>query len=264
MRLYIVLLFLFNSMVYGGGFQQQLPENGIEVIGSGQVELQTTTHSLDILVNERGVSAVKIGQDVEQKIKLIRQFAGKHGSNINIEATNSVVLKVTYPALSSTIDDVEFLTRLPNERPVKINTKLNPKLDNRQNKHHTSIVVITGSQRMIVSVNDINAYQRLIDYLMKIGVNDVNTMDISHAEYQLLYQQALNNALADAKFKAKKMVNHLDISLAGVIAVQEMTVDKNYFNGNADKLKNHRNNELQSDERTVNAQVKVLFSIKPR
>ena len=79
-----------------------------------------------------------------------------------------------------------------------------------------------------------------------------------------LYQQALNNALANAKFKAKKMVNHLDISLAEVIAVQEMNVEKSYFYDEADKLKNYAHNEQQSDERVVNAQVKVIFAIKPR
>jgi uncharacterized protein YggE len=264
MRLGIISLIFFHSMTYGQSVEKLSTVNGVEVIGFGQVNLQTSTHSLDILVNERGASAVKIGQVVKQKVKLIKRFVDKYASHIKIEATSSVTLNVIYPTLNNTIDDVEFFTRLPNKRPVKINTKLNSKLDNKQNKSHSSTAVIAASQRMIVSVNDINAYQHLIDYLMKVGVNDVQTMGISRAEYQELYQRALNNALADAKFKAKKMVNHLDISLAEVIAVQEVSADRRYFNDDTDKLKNYVRNEQKSDERTVNAQVKVLFAIKPR
>jgi uncharacterized protein YggE len=264
MRLVIILVTFFHSMTYGQTSLQLSATNGVEVIGFGQVDLQTTTHSLDIVVNERGASAIKVGESVEHKIKLITQFADKYASHIKLEATSSMTLKVIYPTLNSTIDDVEFLTRLPNKRPVKINTKLDPKLDNKQNKRRASTVVIAASQRIIVSVNDINVYQRLIDYLLKVGVNDIQTMAVSRAEYEMLYQRALNNALADAKFKAKKVVNHFDISLAEVIAVQEVTVDKNFFNDDADKLKNYTRNEQKSDERTVNAQVRVLFAIKPR
>ncbi len=264
MRLFIIFLTLFHSMTYGQSSVQLSTINGVEVIGFGQVNLQTSTHSLDIVINERGASAVKTGQSVEHKVKLIKQFADKHAKHIKIESTSSVILNIIYPTLNNTIDQVEFFTRLPNKRPIKINTKLNPTLDNKQNNAHSNTAVIAASQRMIVSVNDINAYQRLIDHLIKVGVNDVQTMGLSRAEYKLLYQRALNNALANAKCKAQKMVNHLDISLAGVTAVQEMSVNKDYFTDDADKLKNHGHNEQQSDERTVNAQVKVLFAIKPR
>lgn len=264
MRLVIILLILFSSMAYGESYQQLSTVNGVEVIGFGQANVQTSTHLLDIVVSERSVSAIKASQSIEYKTKLINQFVDKNVNSIKINSISSLTLNMNYPSLNNTIDDVDFFTKLPNKRAVKVNTKLPAEHNDKGYKSNSNNAVVEASLHMVIRVTDIDAYQRLIDHLMKVGVNDVQTMGVSRVEHQMAYQQALNNALADAKFKAKKMVDHLDISLAEVVAVQEMNVEKSYFYAEADKLKNYAHNEQQSDERVVNAQVKVIFAIKPR
>lgn len=260
MRVGIICLVLFSSMTFGQNLLQTPPLNGVEVIGHGQVDLQAATYLLNIIINERGASAVKTAQSAEYKVKLIKQFIEKHSKTIKVASTAPLALKVSYPSLNNTIADVELFTRLPNKLPAKINTKLNQK----QMHSDLAAAVIEANQRMVVNVSNINSYQRLIDLLIKVGVSDVQPLGISHQSYQILYQRALNNALADAKFKAKKMVNHLNITLGNVIAVQELDVHRDELAYTADSAEKHSVNGHPIEQQVVNARVKVQFAIKPQ
>jgi uncharacterized protein YggE len=266
MRLTIIVLALLSSVVSGQSLPQIGAVNNIEMIGAGQVKWQSENHLLDVVINERGVSAVKTAKIVESKITLINQFADKYSKSIKIDSVSPLVLKVLSPALNNTIDDVDVLARLPNKRLAKINTKLN----NNQSMNIVNIgtAVISASQNIVLSVTDTKSYQHLIDQLMKIGVHDLQSVVLSQQTFRILYQRALNDAVVDAKNKADKIAEQLNISLAEVIAVQEINVENNIFTSILDKKSNIVEklpyNEHDGNQRMINAQVKVIFAIKPQ
>ena len=264
MRFLAILLLFFTCLTYGQAIKQAASLQGVEVIGIGQVNVQADPHLFEVFINEHATSAVKATQSAEYKIALISQFIDKNASVTHVVNLGSLKLGIIYPNLSHSIDGVEVFTRLPNKRPVKINTKLNSKQGNSVNKGYARAAEIAASQRIVISVVDTNAAQRVIDHLMKVGVTHIQALKMSHAEYQKHYQQALNLALANAKLNAKKIEESLEISLAEIIAVQEMPIEKNTFGNDTDKLKKYGHNKHQYDERAVNAQVKVIFAIKPR
>jgi uncharacterized protein YggE len=254
-------------MTYGQSVEQTLVAKGVEVIGFGQAELQATTHLLDIIIHERGVSAQKTAQNVEHKAKLIQQFADKHINTIKINSVSPVTVKVIYPTLDNTIDRLELLTRLPNKLPAKI-TINRDRLKNNENEHSQKQInaqaIIAVSQHIMISVSKMSAYQKLFDHLIKVGVSDVQPIAISQQEYQILYQLAFNNALANAKLKAKNIVSNMNISLGEINTVQEMNIENNAYADKKHMMQELRNNGQKSNQQVVNAQVKVVFAIKPQ
>jgi uncharacterized protein YggE len=256
-----------SSVTYSQSVKQTLVANGVEVIGFGQADLQSTTHLLDIIIHDRGVSAQKTAQNVEHKAKLIQQFVDKHTNNIKINSLSPVTVKVIYPTLDNTIDRLELLRQLPNKLPAKI-TINRERLKNNENEHSQKQVntqaIIAVSQHILISVSKMSAYQQLFDQLIKIGVSDVQPIDISQQEYQILYQLAFNRALANAKLKAKNIASNMNISLGEINTVQEISIENNAYADKKHLMQESRHNGQKSDQQVVNAQVKLVFAIKPQ
>lgn len=257
MRLIFVLLTFVSSCSFAEIAEQGQNRKSIEVIGFGQVEIDKTATDFTFIIKQRGQSSVKLLQSIKQKSQILKQFLTNNSKKIKTSAMSPIALDIISSTQINSIEHVEFITRLPNRLPAKINTKPTPI----QNDALDSVFV--ASQQVSVSFVDIEFYPHFIDYLSKLGVSEIKSVGMSNKHYQRHYQRALDNALVDAELKVKKIAEHLNIATDGVIAVQEIMPEHEGSISLNDGVSNLSKNSKSVEQEVVKAQVKVVFAIKP-
>lgn len=262
MRYYVLLLIVLSCQSFADKSTINHAISGyertIEVFGFGQFEVKAPNYNLTVIISQQGTSAIKTSQSVEHKLALIENFVENNAKDIKFNSSGPIELKVIYPLQNNAIEQIDVFSRLPNKLPAKINTKVN-KVQNL-----TVNTNVSANQRILVTVTDVIAYQRFLDYLFKIGVNEILANELSMLAHQQLYQQALDNALSDAKVKANKIAKSLGVSVTNVVSVQEIIADNQAEKSLAFDSENLHVNNKQNGRRILNAQVKVIFAIKPQ
>lgn len=257
MRFIVTLCIVFSTATFADNMLHAGSSKSIEVTGFGEANVDIKSQQIKFSVERRGTSAVKLKQAVEHQTKLLQQFVAKNTKKVKIIAKQAVTLDVSYPALNNTIEQVEFISRLPNNLPAKINTK--PQLTTSVNKN----ALIEAKLEIDVMILNREFYPHFIDYLFKLGITNIQSTEISLEIYQEHYQQALERALNNAKQKANKIAEELNIVVNGVVTVQEIIPN----NGKGDAVYEHVSNTFKSnksaEQEVVKAQVKAVFAIKP-
>lgn len=257
MRLIFVLLAFVSSCTFAEIAEQGQNRKSIEVIGFGQVEIDKTVTDFTFIIKQHGQSSVKLLQSIKQKSQILKQFLTNNSKKIKTNAVSPIALDIISSTQINSIEQVEFITRLPNRLPAKINTKPTPI------KNDAIDSVFVASQQVSVSFVDIEFYPHFIDYLSKLDVSEIKSVGMSNKHYQRHYQRALDNAIVDAELKVKIIAEHLNIATDGVIAVQEiMPVHKGSSSLN-DGVSNLSIRSKSVEQEVVKAQVKVVFAIKP-
>lgn len=257
MRVIFVLFAFVSFCTFAEIAEQEQIRKSIEVIGFGQVEIDKTATDFTFIIKQRGKSSVKLLQSIKQKSQVLQQFLTNNSKKIKISVMSSIALDIAASTQINSIEQVEFITRLPNKFPAKINTKPTPI----QSDAIDSVFVAT--QQISISFVDIKFYPYFIDFLSKLSVSDIESVSMSNKHYQRYYQRALDNALSDAELKVKIIAEHLNIATDSVIAVQEiMPVHKGFLSLN-DGVSNLSKSSKNVEQEVVKAQVKVVFAIKP-
>lgn len=74
-----------------------------------------------------------------------------------------------------------------------------------------------------VVIRDFEIYPRLIDNIMKIGVNRIERFSYQIEDTDAIYQTTLLQALSAAQKRAAKIANRLDVKLGKILTVEELS-----------------------------------------
>ena len=119
------------------------------------------------------------------------------------------------------------------------------------------------STRMTVLVREVDRAGEAIDGVVNAGVNNIYDVEYGVADEAALYEQALENAAADAKESAQKMAEAAGRTLGDVISVEESSY------GGATLVRQQAEDGSFTDatlsapgDLSVTAEVRVIYELK--
>ena len=117
------------------------------------------------------------------------------------------------------------------------------------------------SRQVMVTLNTLAQYEQSIDAILNLGVNNINQFSFTNSQADENYQQALQQALLDAKQRATEMAKVLDLKLAGVISISEQSTGE----GAPIMMRARQfqsSDSYQAGEMSTQANVKVVFALQ--
>ncbi|MCR5176051.1 MAG: SIMPL domain-containing protein [Anaerovibrio sp.] len=100
------------------------------------------------------------------------------------------------------------------------NYSFNPVYSNEKNKPDR-IVGYSASSTLVVTVNDIAVLGKVIDHSLSAGANKISGISFNVKKPESYRQEALKNALRDARFKAEVIAQELGVQIKGIKVVTE-------------------------------------------
>lgn len=117
------------------------------------------------------------------------------------------------------------------------------------------------TRQVKVTLQTLMQYEQSIDTVLNLGVSNINQFSFSNSQADENYQAALKQALLNAKQRATKMANVLDLKLAGVISIYEHS-NSNVAPG-AMRVRQLKGAEsYQPGEMSTQARVNVIFALE--
>ncbi|WJG07663.1 SIMPL domain-containing protein [Aliiglaciecola sp. LCG003] len=184
-RLLGLLLILGNC----NSFAHESRSDIITVNGQGSVFQAPDTLKFTIAVEEKGVDSAGLSDLVNAKTKQI----------LKILADNKV----------------------PNKDIQAMSVSLHPWFEReRQSNIQKGFVY---SRNINVTLRDFSRYPNILDKLFKLDVTGIDSFRYEVDDQQSAYLLALEQALVDAKRRASKIAGISDLSLAGIVNVEELS-----------------------------------------
>ncbi|NQZ83681.1 MAG: SIMPL domain-containing protein [Colwellia sp.] len=226
---------------------------GIEVMGKASVSAMPDQFLVTLTVKERGFSASKTKALVDRNSQMIVDAASSFGIDKKLIQSTQLSIRVNYDKPSINFQGVDVKTAFNDNLKTKIRTNIKNKYNN-----HSSIDV---SRKIIIPINDLSIYDRLLDKVVKIGVTEISPVQMSIKGSEELYMQALDKAIIDAKQKAQRIANQAGVKLGPLKYLKETS-----YGG-------HRRYSFASEalpssfsssagQRAVSAQVIATFSLQ--
>ncbi|MDX2370552.1 MAG: SIMPL domain-containing protein [Colwellia sp.] len=245
-----------NSMALNG----ETPN--IEVKGQASVLAEPDRFSLSIAIIERGRLTDKIRAVVDHKSNQVVQVAKSLGIKSNDINSARVTLRVLEDKPSITIDSVEVNQRVGNSSSTK----------NQYNKAYTGVNTQNNIKpqyfelRRTININfsSIDGYDQFLIKALKLGVNHISPLAMSVEDTEKHYQQALVQAINNAKKKATQIANHSNVVLGKLLFVKEQS--SNYYRPRMSSVmmsaESSSNHSSQVGNQVINASVLVKFAIQ--
>lgn len=235
----------------------------IEVFGQASVTPLKTKQKLTVTLLEQGISIAKTLHRVNTKRESV------------IKALNNQHIKQA----ALFISDIELLTRskkigvdidkiyLPTKNDIFVAADVSMQSDtqhiSKHNKYDTQQLTknkehfYSVSQVIKCEVEDLNSFSKLLDKLIKLGVEDIN-LTTSEKNESEQYNKALNLAITNGKNKADDLAIALNVKLEQVLEVQEIRPNVHRSLNAADLLQNGTEDKLNQ---AISAQVRISFAI---
>jgi len=232
-------------------------ENIIEVTGQASVYVQPDTFSLNIALVQTGRNLTKIRQLVDYKSNQIIKIA--HSLGLDKERINSarVVLRVIKDRNNTRaqVIGVEH-TVLPNKAYVGVDS-------NAAEKNKTQHFELSRS--ISVQFNKIDEYDKFLAKVINVGVEHISPLSISISDTSMNYQQALEQAIANAKQKAQQIAKQLDVSLNKTVYLKELSNNHYAMRSMAAEsfMKSSNTHQSQVAKQAITASVLIKFAIQP-
>lgn len=233
----------------------------IEVKGQASVLAVPDRFSLSISIVERGRLTDKIRAVVNHKSNQVVQVAkslGIESHNIN---SARVGLRIIEDKPSITVQGVEVNNRAGSGSFSK--------------NQHTKVYAGVNSENNIkpqlfdlrrninINFSKIEDYDQFLSKALKLGVNHISPLAMSVKDTENYYQQALVQALNNAKKKATQIANHSNVALGKLLFVKEQS--SNYYRARVSSVmmsaESSSNHSSQVGNQVINASVLVQFSI---
>lgn len=114
-----------------------------------------------------------------------------------------------------------------------------------------------------ITTNDTSSIGEIIDVSLKAGANQVNSITFSRKNATSLKQEALKQAVTDAKNKANAIAKELNVEIINVVSVNEQNVSVYSNRLNSYALKSAEiGTTISSANVDINATVNIVFEIK--
>lgn len=229
------LFILFLCFIGTSVFASDQAKQGIEVTGKGFVDVSVDLYIVSILISEHGFSATKSQQLVEYKSQLIKN-SSQAAVAVHFSTITSKTIKIE-PSIK--INGVIVKERFANGGRGEIfvssnNASVSKHSDYGQVNQQQTQILTEVSQEVTVKFADITSYHQLLDNLVKVGVSHIGPLQTIVSEKEKYYQQALDEAVQNAKKKANKLAKQMGIKLGHIQFIQEQSQSKNQqeiFNG---------------------------------
>ncbi|MFT5851273.1 MAG: hypothetical protein ACI87J_001240 [Colwellia sp.] len=248
---------------YSMAFNVETPS--IEVKGQASVLAEPNRFSLTIAITERGRLTDKIRAVVDDKSNQVVHVAKSLGIKDDDINSARVSLSVIEKKPSIIVEGVDFSQRIGNgsfptneQSKVTVGTNAVNSQKNSQKQYF--------ELRRTISVNflSIDNYDQFLIKVIKLGVNDISPLVMSVVDTEKHYQQALIQAMKNAKNKAVQIANHSNVVLGKLLLVKELS--SNYYRPqlssarmSAEAAPNHSS---EVGNQVINASVLVKFSIE--
>jgi uncharacterized protein YggE len=227
---------------------------GIEVVGKGNVSAIPDQFLVTLTVKERGFSASKTKALVDRNSQMIVDAASSFGIDKKLIQSTQLSIRVNYDKSSINFQAVDVKTAFNDDLKAKITTNIKNKHNN-----HSSIDV---SRKIIVPINDLSIYDRLLDKVVKIGVTEISPVQMSIKGSEALYMQALDNAIIDAKEKAQRIANQAGVKLGSLKYLKETSYGgHNRYSFASEALPSSFTSS--AGQKAISAQVIAIFSLQP-
>ncbi|NMP31433.1 SIMPL domain-containing protein [Thalassotalea sp. M1531] len=209
MKRSIPLIFLLCSSAFSLHAEQQ----GITVVGKATLEKAPDQFSVSFTVEQRGRVVSKLKSSVDNKVKLlVNAIKSLRVADRDITTTNLQITPI-YPQRNNRVNRA-YIAGEGNDSTVY---SVSPGTSKTK-----SLDMEFMLKRIVkVNLNQVNRYELLLDKAVKLGVTRISPVQTGFADAESLYQQALIQALNNAKEKANKLAQKLEVNLGAVQKIQE-------------------------------------------
>lgn len=246
-----LILFVNNALANSND------ENIIEVTGQASIFVQPDNFSLNLSLVQTGRNLTKIRQLVDYKSNQIIKVA--HSLNLDKDNINSasVVLRVIeeHNNTRAHVIGVEHSMQ-PNKAYVDIDSRATE-------KNKTQLFEL--SRNISVQFNNVEDYDKFLIKVINIGVEHISPLSINITNTATYYQQALEQAITNAKQKALQIAKQLDTTLGDAVYLKELSNNHYAMRSMAAEsfMKSSNSHQSQIAKQAITASVLVKFAIQP-
>ena len=233
---------------------------GIEVRGQASVLAEPDGFALSVAVVENGRLTDKVRALVDHKSNQVIEVAQRLGikpQNIN---SARVSLRIIKDDTRIDIHGVEVNQRLPNNQKSKVYVGVPPPT------YEDNIRPQSFELRRTITVNfsDIKDYDQFLNAVIKIGVSQISPLTMSVGDTDKYYQQALAQAIKNAKTKAKQIAQQSEQNLGKLVYVKELSSNHYRARNSAAMMSTNASYEHSSQigNQAINASVLVKYAIE--
>lgn len=250
-QLYLIVFLSVSS------FAVQANDQGIEVVGKAAINAVPDQFSITLEIKQRGVVASKAKAIVDNKSQLLMRELTKIGFEEKAIDSSNIVMYPVYEKPSIIIDNSVAKSRLSENQ--RIDTSLANIV---AEKNSTVLSYFDVTRTFVIAFDDLSKYDQLLDVVTKVGVSNISSLTMSYKDSEAIYQQALKQALQNAKSKAQTIATQMDVKLAGLTSLKET----GYHAPQAYAMMSEARGSFRSNvsEKEVNAQVIAIFAIQSK
>ena len=210
-----VTIWLCLSVLFlSSGLVRAEPLSGITVSGKATIEKAPDQFKLVVSVAERSRVAQKAKANIDHKSDQVTSVARQLGiKEQDIRSTQLQIFPI-YPRINQHDNKVYIAERdktqlavIEKELPIKNVADLS--------------IEFEVKRTIALTLTSFDKYEMLLDKLTKIGVTRISPVQTSITEADTLYQQALIQALDNARLKAQMLAKNLGVSLGQVSQLTE-------------------------------------------
>jgi len=262
---YFISTFAIITLILSGSSKAYNGETpNIEVKGQASVLAVPDRFSLSILIVERGRHTDKIRAVVDHKSNQVVQVAKSLGIKNHDINSARVSLRVIEEKPSITMEGVAVNQRRENGSfPNNQHTKVYAGVDSINNQNNIKRQLFELSRNININFSKVEGYDQFLSKALKLGVNHISPLSMSVENTEKYYQQALVQAISNAKKKATRIANHTNVVLGKLLFVKEQS--SNYYRSRVSSVmmsaESSSNHSSQVGNQVINASVLVQFSI---
>ncbi|TMM43738.1 SIMPL domain-containing protein [Colwellia ponticola] len=233
---------------------------GIEVSGQGSVVVTPDKFSLTLTITERGRMPSKLKVLVDKKSDMVVAAAKSLSIEENNIASARVNLRIVEEDPSITVQGLEY--QKAKQGNIYIDGQTIKQQTNHINEHKKPLFEL--SRQITVNFNDIEQYDHFLTQIIKVNVSHISALSMSVAGREEYYQQALLQAISQAKQKAQRMSKQAGRDLGELILIKELS--SNHYRPMYAKAMMSDSSETShtslTGSQTITARVLVEFSFK--
>lgn len=236
--------------------QANAQESGIEVTGHASILVEPDKFALTISIAEKGHFTDKIRSIVDNKSNQVVDVAKKLGveeSNIN---SAKVYLRIIKEDPKIKIHGLEVDQRLNNNQESKV-------LIDTKTPDYVTGEFFELSRTITVTFNEISDYDQFLNAAIKIGVTHISPLTMTIDDSDKHYQQALLQAVINAKEKALLIAKRADQQLGKLVYIKEVSNNqyRPQFRGSM-MVNSSFDHGSQTGTKEITASVLVNYSIE--
>ncbi len=257
--IFVIIISIFTSSITA----EPYIEKGIEVIGKASVKAEPDEFVFTVSIKQRGALANKAKARVEQKSRLVLDMYSSLGIAKNSIESARLQLTPRYEKRTN-VPVFELHQRLTNQGESKGKKNQKTVINSNQladnSLYMAEKIYFEVSRTIIVTFTDFTLYDQLLDNVVKIGVSRILPLQTTVTNNEDLYQQALIEALKNAREKAEAIAKEINVKLGNLSSFKESS----YHTPSTYMMASRSSDSFISQiaRKDVSAQVNVTFSIK--